>query len=268
MFFVTLSLIACGVSGSSADAPPSAQAVAKPTVASCDAPLQSGAYAPLPALSRAATTLHVPTGAVTLPKSAALDLLGLAAETVGQPTQACVRHGDQVGLLPRADVLLLPAQAVALFKDQETSGSTVIVLEREAERVRVNSQSWFDPMPTIGKIGPDRLLYTPVEPALLLGDLPLDRWRPLSGDTSAGSGALEQPANVRGLTLPAGATLRWEEGGLWAEATLDEAGQVGGMALQAGDKLAFTQGCDVVLRRAGGREECFGLTDGALGAAR
>ena len=187
------------------------------------------------------------------------------AETGSQPSQACVRHGDQVGLLPRADVLLLPAQAVALFKDQETSGSTVIVMEREGERVRVTSQSGFDPMPTLG---PDRLLYAPVEPALLLGDLPLNRWRPLSGDPSAGSGALEKPANVRGLTLPAGATLRWEEGGLWAEATLGAAGQVGGMALQAGDKLAFTQGCDVLLRRAVGGEECFGLTDGALGPPR
>ena len=120
------------------------------------------------------------------------------AETGSQPSQACVRHGAQVGLLPRADVLLLPAQAVALFKDQETSGSTVIVMEREAEKVRVNSQSGFYPMPTIG---PDRLLYAPVKPALLLGDLPLDRWRPLAGDTSAGSGALEKPANVRGLIL-------------------------------------------------------------------
>ena len=106
------------------------------------------------------------------------------AETGSQPSQACVRHGDQVGLLPRADVLLLPAQAVALFKDQETSGSTVIVMECEAEKVRVTSQSGFDPMPTLG---PDRLLYAPVEPALLLGDLPLNRWRPLSGDPSAGS---------------------------------------------------------------------------------
>ncbi len=269
MLLLTLPLIACGVSAPKADAPPAAQAVAKPTEASCDAPIRGGAsYTPLPALTRAATTLRVPAGEVTVPKSAALDLLGLAAETGSQPSQACVRHGDQLGLLPRADVLLLPAQAVALFKNQETSGSTVIVLGREAEKVRVNSQSWFDAMPTIGKIGPDRLLYAPVEPALLLGDLPLNRWRPLSGDTSAGSGALEQPANVRGLTLPAGATLRWEEGGLWAEATLGAAGQVGGMPLQAGDKLTFTQGCDVLLRRADGGEECFGLTDGALGPAR
>ena len=57
-------------------------------------------------------------------------------------------------------------------------------------------------------------------------------------------------------------------GQVGTQAPLDAAGQVGGMALQAGDKLAFTQGCDVVLRRAGGREECFGLTDGALGPPR
>ena len=117
------------------------------------------------------------------------------AETGSQPSQACVRHGDQVGLLPRADVLLLPAQAVALFKDQETSGSTVIVLERETEKVRVNAQSWFDPMPTIG---PDRLLYAPVEPALLLGDLPLDRWARSRATPARGAARWSSPPTCVG----------------------------------------------------------------------
>ena len=71
-----------------------------------------------------------------------------------------------------------------MFKDQETSGSTVIVMECEAEKVRVNSQSGFDPMPTIG---PDRLLYAPVEPALGSPESGRQRFSGRSPRSSAGS---------------------------------------------------------------------------------
>jgi hypothetical protein len=202
---------------------------------------------------------------VTLPKSASIQLIGITAARSGEPSQACVLHGDQRGLLPRAAVLLLPVRATALHKHQEIIGSTVIVLAREADEPCFSHQCWFDPLPTTGKIGPDRLPYPPVEPALLLGDLPLDRWRPRSGDMTPETGEPEQPADERGLTLPAGATLRWEEGGLWVEATLGQAAQVGGRALQAGDTLTFTQGCDVLPRPKTGGEECLALTRGALG---
>lgn len=221
-------------------------------------PRTTAPHPPLPTLTRDSTRLRTRSGEVTLPKSASIQLVGLTAALSGEPSQACVRHGNQRGLLPRADVLLLPAQASALHKHQEIIGSTVFMLAREADELCFSHQSWFDPLPTIGKVGPNRLLYPPVEPALLLGDLPLDRWRPLSGDMSAATGKLEQPADERGLTLPAGATLRWEEGGLWVEATL-------GQAAEVGDALTFTQGCDVLLRPKTGGEECQVLTRGALG---
>ena len=225
----------------------------------CGAPPGDGATeAPLPTLTRDSTTLRTRSGEVTLPKSASIAVIDLTAARSGEPSQPCVRHGDQRGLLPRADVLLLPAQASALHKHQEIIGSTVIVLAREADELCFSHQSWFDPLPTTGKVGPNRLLYPPVEPALLLGDLSLDRWAPRSGAMTAETGELAQPADERGLTLPTKATLRWEEGGLWVEATL-------GQAAQVGDALTFTQGCDVLLRPKTGGEECLALTRGALG---
>lgn len=274
MLLITLSLLACGGNlpanePPKADASPSAALAAGPPAEaspSCGGASQgSASHAPLAAVTRADTRLRTLSDELALPKSTAIELIGLTTATSGQPSQACARYGDTVGLMPRVDVLLLPAQAIALYKNQESAGSPVIVLEREAEKVRVNSQSWFDPTPSYGKIGPDRLLYTPAESALLLGDLPLDRWRPISGDTSAGRGELEQPANVRGLTLPAGVELRWEEGGLWVEATLRQDAQVGGRALGAGDTLSFTQGCEVLLRPKRGGEECLGLENGVMG---
>jgi hypothetical protein len=135
----------------------------RPQARSCAGrPRTTAPHPPLPTLTRDSTTLRSRSGEVTHPKSASIAVIALTAARSGEPSQACVRHGDQRGLLPRADVLLLPAQASALHKHQEIIGSTVIVLAREADELCFSHQSWLDPLPTIGKIGPDRLLHPPV----------------------------------------------------------------------------------------------------------
>lgn len=177
---------------------------------------------------------------------------------------ACVSYGADTGFLPRADVVLVPAQAIVHARLKGGGSNPVVLLGREEDKLRVNYRSWFDPSPTLGKVTPELVELAPVDTILLIGDLPLTAWRPLEGDHTAGAGVLETASAVRGLSLPEDTRLRWEEGGLWAEATLTGGAQVGGRALAMGDRLLFAQGCDVLLRPRAGAEECLALVQGML----